>query len=233
MVKCLIIEDEPLAIALLKDYIHKTANLELVAAFSDPILALQKINELEVDLIFLDVQMPELNGIQLLKIFNQKYKVVLTTAYQEYAVDGFDYDVVDYLLKPISYDRFFKAIQKVEEQVAKPEVKANAFQNMPGYIFVKSEYRIHKIDLESIYFLEGLGDYVAIHLVDSKILTLENLKHFEQTLPQSDFIRVHKSFIISLSRIDYIERSRILMKDRRIPISESYKKAFFERIKRK
>jgi two-component system LytT family response regulator len=230
MLKCMLIDDEPLAVQLLADYIEKTDSVELAQSFTDPIQALHFVQENPVDLIFLDVQMPELTGIQLMKILKQRYPVILTTAYEQYALDGFEHNVVDYLLKPISYDRFFRAVQKVaQNRPAGPE----AIEDAPrDFIFVKSEYRVVKIDLKDIFFLEGLSDYVAIHLADRKILTLENMKHFEQILPADQFIRVHKSYLIAFSKIDFIERNRVVIGKKWIPVSDTYKKAFWERIKK-
>lgn len=231
MINCLVVDDEPLAIELLSDYIAKTPSLELVASFSNPIKALQFLAEAQVDLIFLDVQMPELSGIQVMEILNQRYEVILTTAYQQYAIDGFTHDVADYLLKPISFERFLIAVGKVKTRRGSnsPEVEPEAATK--DYIFVKSEYRVQKIDLKDILYFEGLGDYVAIHTSKGKILTLENIKYFEQLLPGSAFMRVHKSYIIAFAGIEYIERNRIIIQEQRIPVSETYKKKFWQRVK--
>lgn len=231
---CIVIDDEPLAIQLLADYVQKTEGLTLIKTFSNPIKALQFINSQSIDLIFLDVQMPELSGIQLMKILNQQYQIILTTAYNSYAVEGFEYNVADYLMKPIAYDRFLIAIQKVQNRTqSSPQITPSIELPAANFIFVKSEYRVQKINLDEIIYLEGLGDYVAIHTVKGKILTLENMKHFERKLPQQDFMRVHKSFLVALSKIDYIERNRIVIQEKRIPVSDSYKKVFWKRIKGK
>lgn len=229
-VQCLLIDDEPLALQLLGDYLEKTAGLSLLGAFSNPIEALQFTYTNSPDLIFLDIQMPELTGIQLLKIFQQKHPVILTTAYQQYAMDGYEHDVIDYLLKPISYDRFLVAIQKFQQRKSAVS-EAPIVTNSKHYIFVKSEYRVLRINLSDILFLEGLGDYVAIHTSKGKILTLENMKHFAAVLPIQQFMRVHKSYIIAFSKIDFIERNRVVIKDQRIPISDTYKKDFWQQIK--
>lgn len=228
--QCLLIDDEPLALQLLSDYIEKTEELALLGAFSDPIKALQFTYEKRPDLIFLDIQMPELTGIQLLKIFQQKYPIILTTAYQQYALDGYEHDVIDYLLKPIAYDRFLIALQKFHQR--QPTATSSAPSSPVGdRIFVKSEYRVLRINFAEILFLEGLGDYVAIHTTKGKILTLENMKHFEAVLPTQLFMRVHKSYIIAFAKIDFIERNRVVIKDQRIPVSDSYKQPFWKRIK--
>jgi DNA-binding LytR/AlgR family response regulator len=234
MLNCLIIDDEPLAIRLLSDYLEKTEGLSLLKAFTDPIEALQFADKQTPDLIFLDIQMPELTGIQFMKIANGKYPIILTTAYDHYALDSYEFDVIDYLLKPISLDRFMiaanKARKRLQPAVASVSVASPANQEVPlDYIFVKSDYKTLKIDLADIYYLEGLGDYVAIHLKEKKILTLENMKHFEATLPEQNFIRVHKSFLVGIDKIEFIERNRIVIKDQRLPIGATYRDAFWDR----
>jgi len=232
MIKCIIIDDEPLAIQLLADYVQKSKGLELVNTFSNPIEALHFLSENEVDLLFLDIQMPELTGIQLMKITKGKYQVVLTTAYDQYALEGYDFDVVDYLLKPISLDRFMLAIEKVKKRIQKetPTVMVKETNNFKEYIFVKSGYKTLKINLSEILHLESLGDYVAIHTTTEKILTLENMSHFEEILSSEGFLRIHRSHIIALSKIDFIERNRIVIKERYIPISASYQASFWKKI---
>jgi two-component system LytT family response regulator len=177
--KCLVIDDEPLAIQLLSEYIRKTEQVTLQGSYSNPIEALQYLQENDADLLFLDVQMPELTGVQLMKILNNRFSVILTTAYEQYAVDGFEHQAIDYLMKPISYERFYQAVQRAVERIVQPTTALQAPSN--AYIFVKSEYRVQKIDLDSILYLEGLGDYIAIHTKEGKVLTLENLGHFEKT----------------------------------------------------
>ncbi|MEN0050093.1 MAG: LytTR family DNA-binding domain-containing protein [Bacteroidota bacterium] len=232
MIKCLIIDDEPLAIQLLADYVQKSKDLELVHTFSNPIEALHFLAENEVDLLFLDIQMPELTGIQLMKITKGKYQVILTTAYDQYALDSYDFDVIDYLMKPISLDRFMLAVEKAKKriQTETPTVVVKEAANTKDYIFVKSGYKTLKINLSDILHLESLGDYVAIHTENEKILTLENMSHFEDILPSEDFLRVHRSHIIALSKINFIERNRIVIQEKYIPISASYQAAFWERI---
>src|ERR1700744_476585 len=224
MIRCLIVDDEPLALHILEDYIAKVPFLELVKATTNPIEALTMVQEGNIDLVFLDVQMPELTGIQFLKIANGKTKVILTTAYSQYALEGYELDVVDYLLKPIAFDRFFKAAQKAQG-ILQPAAKPAAAEPAPvaaqpqqdfsnDFIFVKSEYKIQKVYLNQILYIEGLKDYISI-FTDSgerdteRIITLQNMKKMEETLPENHFVRVHKSYIVALSKIDSIERSRI------------------------
>lgn len=231
MKKCIVIDDEPLGRQLIEDYIKKTDDFELVKSFGHPIEALQFIQIQPPDLIFLDIQMPELSGIQLMKILDRRYPIIITTAFEQYALEGFEWEVIDYLLKPISYERFYRALEKLNAFLLPGEKnKAEGKPLISDYIFIKSEYRFLRLDLKDIYFIEGLGDYVAIHTQDKKILSLENLKSFEKELPETEFMRVHKSYIISFSKIEYIERGRIVAKGQRIPISDSYKKQFWERI---
>ena len=235
MLNCIVIDDEPLAIRLLSDYIEKTDGLALLKAFSNPIEALQYADENRPDLIFLDIQMPELTGIQFMKIANGKYPIILTTAYDSYALDSYEFDVIDYLLKPISLDRFMIAANKAKERlqtqvsdsthtVGHPPAAA------PGYIFIKSDYKTLKINLADILYLEGLGDYVCIHLPGKKILTLEKMKHLATTLPNNNFIRVHKSYLVAIDKIDFIERNRIVINEQRLPIGATYKEEFWSRI---
>jgi two-component system LytT family response regulator len=228
MIKCLIIDDEPLAVKLLKDYAARIPDLELVMAGSDVFAGLQLAQNGEADLIFLDIQMPELTGIQFMKVLNGKCKVILTTAYEEYALQAFEHDVVDYLLKPFSLERFMTAVQKARERIGqrKPETEAAK----PDYIFVKSEYRIIKIELKDIFYLESLRDYVAIHTVAGKILTLQSLKSFEEALEGKDFLRIHKSYIIAIDKISSIERKRVVIQDTYLPVGETYLEVFWKRV---
>lgn len=233
MLRCVIVDDEPLAAQLLSDYVRKTPELELAEAFSNPIEALQYLQGQSDLLLFLDVQMPELTGIQVMKILNRRLPVILTTAYEQYALEGYEHDVVDYLLKPISYDRFYQAVQKVQSRLAAsapdqaPEAKSPVIRD---YFFLKTEYRVQRVDYDAIYYLEGQGDYVAVHTQSGRILTLENMKDLEQELPGGAFLRVHRSYIVSLSKVEYIERNRIVINGERIPVSDSYKKMVAERI---
>lgn len=236
MIRCLIVDDEPLALHILEDYISKVPFMELVKSTTNPIEALTMVQDGNIDLVFLDVQMPELTGIQFLRIANGKTKVILTTAYPQYALEGYELDVVDYLLKPIAFDRFFKAAQKaqgiihpaktpapVEQQFAQPQ---NDF--MSDFIFVKSEHKIQKLYLHQILFIEGLKDYISIFTTTERIITLQNMKKMEDTLPSQHFVRVHKSYIVALNKIDSIERSRIRIGDKIIPVGDTYRDDFFK-----
>jgi len=235
MIRCLVVDDEPLALHILEDYISKMPFLTLVKATTNPIEALQLVQEGGIDLVFLDVQMPELTGIQFLRIANGKSKVILTTAYSQYALEGYELDVIDYLLKPIAFDRFFKSVQKAQTIIqpsAKPEVKQETSnpQNdfLSDFIFVKTEHKIQKVYLNDILFIEGLKDYISIFTAAERIITLQNMKKMEDALPEKHFIRVHKSYIVSINKIDSIERSRIFIGDKIIPVGDTYRDEFFK-----
>ncbi|MBW4890490.1 LytTR family DNA-binding domain-containing protein [Mucilaginibacter sp. HMF5004] len=236
MIRCLVVDDEPLALHILEDYISKIPFLQLVKATTNPIEALSLVQNGEADLVFLDVQMPELTGIQFLKIANGKVKVILTTAYSQYALEGYELDVVDYLLKPIAFDRFYKAAQKAQSVLAPanasaslPAVKEAPQKNLQNdFIFVKTEYKIQKVYLHDILFIEGLKDYISIYTPTERIITLQIMKKMEEALPEQHFVRVHKSYIVALNKIDSIERSRICIADKIIPVGDTYRDQFFK-----
>jgi DNA-binding LytR/AlgR family response regulator len=225
-IRCIAIDDEPLALQLVCDYIRKTPLLELTYSTTKPLEALQIINSDKVDLIFLDVQMPDISGFHFLQLIKNKCKVVLITAYQEYALQGFDHDVLDYLLKPISFERFLAAVQKAKERMASGSEK-----NGSNYFFVKTEHKAQKIKYEDVIYIEGLRDYVVISTVNSgKILSLQPMRLFEEMLSKRYFIRIHKSYIISIEKIDYIEKNRVKINDLLLPIGETYKEEFLKTI---
>lgn len=235
MIRCLVVDDEPLALNILEDYISKMPFLQLVKATTNPIEALTLVQAGGIDLVFLDVQMPELTGIQFLKIANGKAKVILTTAYPQYALEGYELDVVDYLLKPIAFDRFFKSAQKAQGvlqpaapvAVATPEpATKDDFSN--DFIFVKTEHKIQKVYLHDILYIEGLKDYISIFTPAERIITLQGMKKMEDALPPKHFMRVHKSYIVSINKIDSIERSRIFIGDKVIPVGDTYRDEFFK-----
>jgi DNA-binding LytR/AlgR family response regulator len=239
MIRCLIVDDEPLALHILEDYMSKISFLQLVKATTNPIEALSLVQDKSVDLVFLDVQMPELTGIQFLRIANGKAKVILTTAYPQYALEGYELDVIDYLLKPIAFDRFYKSVQKAQTvlqpqppagiQTAPAEpVKQSQNDFISDFIFVKTEHKIQKVYLNDILFIEGLKDYISIFTPAERIITLQNMKKMEDALPPKHFIRVHKSYIVSINKIDSIERSRIFIGDKIIPVGDTYRDEFFK-----
>lgn len=226
-------EDEPLARNLLADYVKKVAYLELTEACSNPLHALEVLRNHSIDLMFLDIQMPEITGITFLKTLQKKPLVILTTAYSEYALESYDLDVVDYLLKPITFDRFLKAIDKASQRVrpAVPAQPAVAESGSP-FVFIKDGTKLVKINFDDILFVEGLKDYVTIVTRTQKIVSLQRLKSLEAQLPADRFIRIHHSYIIALKAVDTVHKGEVQIGSHLIPISDSYRKAFKEYIER-
>ena len=224
MISCIIVEDEPLALKRTKDYVNKIPHLELMASFDNGFEAIGFLSEHNVDLIFLDIKMDELSGIQLLESLERKPHVIVTTAYSEYALKGYELNVVDYLLKPFSIERFIQAVEKVSFQIERTHAGNRDF------FFVKTDYKIEKIIYDDVLFIEGMRDYRNIPTVSKKILTLQTFGELERELPKSLFCRVHKSFMVTLNKIDLIERNRIKIRDKMIPISDTYKENFYSQI---
>ena len=235
VMKCIIVDDEPLAIDLLKDYVEKVPYLKLEKCFENPIQGLRYLQENKVDLVFLDVELPYVSGIEFVKCMYSKPQIIFTTAYEKYALAGFDLEITDYLVKPLAFDRFLKAVNKaytlhrinhdVSEKVI-PPVK----DSQPDFIMVKTGYNTIKINLNDIMYLEGLKDYIKIHTAEKTILTLNSLKRFQEILPDEEFLRVHRSFIVSLSKIESIQRGRIIIRKNFIPVGDNYKNSFKNRI---
>lgn len=236
MIRCLVVDDEQHAIDIITHYISQTSYLELVSSTTNPVAALQTVVTENIDLVFLDVQMPELSGIDFVKAINGKAKVILTTAYSEFAIEGFELDVVDYLLKPIRFARFLTAVQKAVKDITEkaPETESSTDED---YIFVKTESKgkLLKINLADIEYIEGMKNYVAIYRGGQKTLVYTNLKDLVNHLPARQFIRVHKSFIIPINRITGIEGNHILLKNvpAEILIGENYKADLMEIIRNK
>ena len=226
--RCLIVEDEPLARNLLADYVKKVSYLELTAACSNPLSALEILRNHPIDLMFLDIQMPEITGISLLKSLQKKPLVILTTAYSEYALESYDLDVVDYLLKPITFDRFLKAVDKASQRIMPQSspIDQQIAEKQGEFVFVKDGTKLVKINYDDILFVEGLKDYVTIVTKTQKEISLQRLKTLETQLPTDQFFRIHHSYIISLKAVDAIHRGEVQIGQHMIPISESYKKAF-------
>ncbi|TRW99916.1 LytR/AlgR family response regulator transcription factor [Flavobacterium gawalongense] len=220
---CIIIEDEPLALERTKSFVNKIPFLNLCGTFDNALNGLSYLKSNKVDLLFLDINMDELSGIELLESSKIESQVIITTAYQEYAIKGYELNVTDYLLKPFTFDRFLKAINKAQENI-------NQFlPNVPlDFIFVKTENRLEKINLKDILFIEGMRDYRRIHTINKKIMTLQNFSELEQIIPSNLVCRVHKSYMVGINKIESIERMRIKISDQRIPISETYKELFFQ-----
>lgn len=234
--KCVIIDDEPLAVDLLKEFVSKVDTLELVNTFTNAIDAISIINQSNIDLIFLDIEMPHFSGIDFINAIEKKPLIIFTTAYSDYAVEGFNLGAVDYLVKPIPFHRFLKAVVRAQQifaplnlpqnnpVVAIPEIK-------PDFMFVRAEYENVKLNFSDILFIEGLKDYVKIYTTDNKyILTLLSLIKLENLLSTKGFSRIHRSYIINIKHVKSIQKNKVIIADKRIPISESYKTSFFEKI---
>jgi DNA-binding LytR/AlgR family response regulator len=213
-IKCIILDDEPLAVELLKSYADKQLQLEVVLATTDVFEVIEYLQKKTVDLIFIDIQMPELSGIQLMQMFNKDNYFIVTTAYANYALESYDYRVVDYLLKPISFDKFHKSVQKFTDFVT---LETN------DYLFVKVDGRQVKINPKDIVYIEGLSDYIRIHLPNERLIVLDNLKEFINKLPSKEFMRIHKSYIIQLDKIKSIDGNMIYHELGSTPIGETYK----------
>lgn len=220
---CVIIDDEPLAADLLASYAKKIPYLELEGVYNSAAEAIRTIREKKIDLLFLDIQMPELSGLEFAKIVGKETKIVFTTAFSQYAVDGYAVDALDYLLKPVSFNKFLdtvnKALQWFEMRDRQRSMKEDRF------IFVKSEYKLQKVDFDDILYVEGVKDYVKFYFTDSSknFMSLMNMKKVEEYLPYPEFMRIHRSYIVHMSKVELVDRFRIVIREQYLPISESYK----------
>lgn len=227
ILKCCVIDDEPLASQLIASYIEKTPFMQLVGVYASAQEAVKVILENSVDLVFLDIEMPQLNGLEFAKIIPSTTRIIFTTAYDQYAIQGFKVDALDYLLKPINYEEFLTAVGKAQKWLSM-QLNSTGNGSNRDYIIVKSEYRLVQIPTADILFIEGLKDYVKIYTTDEQksIMTLMNMRTLEQSLPSSKFMRVHRSFIVNTEKIKVIERNRIVFGNKYIPVSDTYKQAF-------
>lgn len=220
---CIIIDDEPLAAELLASYARKTLFLNLIGVFNSAVEGIKVIRENRVDLIFLDIQMSELSGLEFAKILPKETKIIFTTAFSQYAVDGYKANAVDYLMKPVSYDDFLAGANRALEWFRNVRQSENASDDR--FIFVKSEYKLVKIMFDDILYIEGLKDYVKIYLTDGRdpVMSLMNMKKIEESLPKPEFMRIHRSYIVHMRKIEGIDRFRVVIGNAILPISDSYK----------
>lgn len=221
-IKCIIVDDEPLAISLLTSYVQQIPFFELVFSTENPIEALEYIQNNHSDVIFLDIQMPELTGINFMKVVGIKQKYILTTAYSEYALEGYEHNIVDYLLKPISFERFRKCALKIQERFL--------FPKEDPFFFVKSSGQQHRVNFNDIIYIESIKDYVNIRTVNEEYIVLDTLKSMERQLPDK-FVRIHKSFIINMDKIKSIGVKKLMLSDQEIPIGNSYRASLLEKLK--
>lgn len=236
---CIAIDDEPLALEIIVDYISRVPFLNLLTTFDNAVECIDYLKNNKVHLMFLDIEMESLTGIQLINALKARPEVIFTTAYDSYAVEGFELDAADYLLKPISFERFVKSVDRVYNKLTAKEAgngaaRSNAAVSQQGrYIFVKTENRLQKIAVSDILYVEGQGDYLRIIAKTMKVMTLQNFKKLEAVLPPGNFIRVHKSYLIALDKIESITRNRIKIGDKLIPVSDSYKNQFYDKLAEK
>jgi two-component system, LytTR family, response regulator len=232
--KCIIIDDEPLALGLIESYIKKIPYLQLMGSFEDPFRALMLLKDQQIDLLFLDINMPDISGMEFFKSIKNPPQVIFITAYDQFAVQGFELQAIDYLLKPVSFQRFLLASDRALEhfRTRTKTIPASPQPANPAeFIFIKSEHNVIKLLLRDIHFIEGYKDYVKIYTSDARpILTITTFKSLEQILPAHTFIRIHKSFIISIEKIISFRNGKVLVKDKHIPIGESYKELFQEKV---
>ncbi len=221
---CFIIDDEPLAIEVLESYISKLDSIEIAGTFGNAIKAFEALKEAEVDVLFLDIQMPKLTGVEFLKSLNNPPLVIFTTAYRDYAVDGFELNAVDYLLKPISFELFLKAVNKVQDLKIRPLDQKQSSPDEQGYFFVTSGKEKVKIRLTDVLYLESKGDYVLIKTLDKEVQTHATLTSMEKKLGEENFIRVHRSFMVNINKIESWSQTDVRMAGQIIPIGRSYKK---------
>lgn len=233
------IDDEPLALDIISEYASRISFLHFDRTFQSAIDALAYIKQEPVDLIFLDIHMEDLSGIQFLDILKRKPMIIFTTAYEQYALKGYELDVIDYLLKPIAFERFLKAAEKALERKALtpdvtvlPEMIQPCTTELSGFFFVKTERRMQKIDYDDIYYIEGQSDYLKIVTRKDQIMALMTFRDMESILPEERFMRIHRSYIVALNKIEYIERERVKIKDQFIPVGDTYKKPFYLLLKK-
>lgn len=238
IISCVAIDDEPRALEIIEEYIRQTPFLALKNTFRNPLKAFESIKSQNIDLLFLDINMPNFSGIQFIKTLSQKPLIILTTAYSQYAVESYELEVLDYLLKPIEFERFIKSANKAYDLLTKirnTTIPANSLQfpikPQKDFLFVKDGNQLVKMDFCQISYIEGSGNYQSIQLADRKILTLTTMTELLHSLPSSRFIRVHKSYIVNIEKIKSIETNRIYIDDKIIPISETYRTKFYALLK--
>jgi DNA-binding LytR/AlgR family response regulator len=229
--KCIAIDDEPFALELIAGYIQKTPFLELAGTFTNPFKVMSFLMNTKVDLIFLDINMPELSGIQLLKSLSTPPKVVFITAYSEFGAESYEYNAVDYLLKPVKYERFLKAVNKVIDISGKENVRNESVKERDDFVYIKSGTQTLKVAVDDILYVEGAGNYMTFFTLSKKIMSLNSMNDIIHLLPSDKFIRIHKSYIISIKHINVIERSRVIINKTPIPIGITYREHFSKIIK--
>ncbi|HTE27424.1 LytR/AlgR family response regulator transcription factor [Flavitalea sp.] len=230
-IKCVIIDDEPLAVTLLADYVKRSNGLQVLFAGTNVMHALDLVQGGQADLLFLDIQMPELTGIQFMKIIRNSCDIIITSAYTQYAIDGFEHNVLDYLLKPVTYERFVVAVNKFRHK----RISENApivLKEIPDHIFIRTSNRLQRMDLKDIFYIEGLRDYIAFHSVLGKTLSLESMKNILALLPPEQFVRIHKSYIVNKSKILFVEKGGVNINNTYLPIGDTYREEFMNSVRK-
>jgi len=220
-ISCLIVDDEPIAARLLAGYVKRTEGMYLYLQTNSAEAALKAVMEHSIDLVLLDIEMPGMNGVELMNVIHSKTRIIITTAYPEYAIEGYEHDVIDFLMKPITFERFSLAVARVKERMLfrrEPDVEPT------DYFFVKSGHRLHRISYMDVFFIEGLRDYISIHTVKGKIISLDSLVNMEILLPKEQFTRIHKSYLVNKTKIDFLEKWKVVINNRSIPVGETYRK---------
>ncbi|WP_433765868.1 LytR/AlgR family response regulator transcription factor [Flavobacterium ginsenosidimutans] len=227
--KCIIVDDEPPATRILENYIGKVNFLEKVGVFNDSLKALEFLNTQSADVIFLDIQMPQLTGLQLSKIISKNIKVIFTTAYPDFALEGFELNAVDYLLKPISFERFYQAVSKLNSE---PKIEISNQNNLPDFLFIKTDgkNKFQKVFLSDVLYVESLQNYVCIHTEKQQIITHSSLKNVIESLPENEFIQIHKSYVVSLKHVESTDNFSVFINGKELPIGATFKDAFFDKI---
>lgn len=232
-INAIIVDDEPLAQNVILQYAKEIHNLDIVCVCNDALEALKAISENPVNLMFLDINMPTLSGIDFLRNIKNPPLVIFTTAYTDYALESYELNALDYLKKPFSFERFLKAVQKAEEQIKLIHPSSFFPEEMKNkYLFIKSNKKVHKVSVDEIFYIEGLGDYIKIHLKDSHLVTNSSMKKMEDMLPEKDFFRIHKSFIIRFDKITTIEGNLVEINKKKLPIGNNYRQDFFDLVNR-
>lgn len=228
---CLIVDDELLARTLLQEFVSKIPSLHIAGLCKNPLEAMDIMRNQNIDILFLDIQMPELTGIEFLKLMNEKPAIILTTAYSEYALEGYQLDVTDYLLKPFSFDRFLKAANKAMDQAV---IKRNKSENTPNsqdeYVMLHADHKIYRVAFTDIKYIEGLKEYVSYYTSEKRIIVLQSLKSIEESLPADKFIRIHKSYIVPIARIKNLDGNQVQIGDKMLPVGRSYKDELLRRV---
>jgi DNA-binding LytR/AlgR family response regulator len=226
VINCILIDDEPLALQLLEDFVNKTPYLKLIGKFEEPLQALSLLKSTSVDLLFLDIKMPDISGIDFFKSLPTKPEVIFTTAYSEFAMNGFELKAMDYLLKPISFEKFLAACNRAKEYL---ELKNGKSAKDKDYFFINASHKLHKVFYDDILYLEGFKDYTKIHLSSSPapLIILHNLKYFEDLLDENKFIRIHRSYIASIRKVTTASRKTVTIQSKELPVSDNYREAFF------